>query len=497
MLESRELPERVRLPDGRTEPFAPERIARSLFEAAARVGVVDAFLARELTESSLHFLSQVADGREVTIDQIVEVVSKAVRELGQPAIAHEYENRPTRTELPRPSTITSPPELQAGVAPLEAVHFVARERLTRVSLERVYPSDLVSAHQEGLIRLTDLDHPFELDGLVQSSFGWSECRLARLLSARLIAIDGPEHDLDASTNVEQLARSWSEAAESFGVHALINLNSSAPARLLEATGPLFSNDSPSKPTSYHQALSLARAIDAPNLTVIWHLSEVDFVDSARQTDLATVVLCSPSIEFAFDRPRGSVVLGPGLDRNTPATLTTVGINLSQLLQQLGGPPVDPERFLSKVASLTRFAKTAGHVRQDFLRRHGRAPLQEAFLLDRARLVLVPMGLDLVASATDRPPQELARDILRTIRSAAETDRPRTMPVRVDSPAGNWGGIPLPAPSTGRNAIRAASSLHHAAGGGRLELQSVADPAEAIGLLKLALDGHISRLRFVR
>ena len=33
-----DLPESVRLPDGRTEPFEPERIARSLFAAGERTG---------------------------------------------------------------------------------------------------------------------------------------------------------------------------------------------------------------------------------------------------------------------------------------------------------------------------------------------------------------------------------------------------------------------------------------------------------------------------
>jgi hypothetical protein len=51
------LPETVHLPDGRAEPFEPERISRSLFAAGERLGRPDAFLARELTEGVLHFLA--------------------------------------------------------------------------------------------------------------------------------------------------------------------------------------------------------------------------------------------------------------------------------------------------------------------------------------------------------------------------------------------------------------------------------------------------------
>jgi len=98
---------------------------------------------------------------------------------------------------------------------------------------------------------------------------------------------------------------------------------------------------------------------------------------------------------------------------------------------LGGPPVSSELFFMKLASLTRFAKTAGHAKQDFLRKHGRPELREAFLLDRARLVLIPDGLEEVATMTELPPAEFVREIPRAMKLAAEQDRPRMLPVRIE------------------------------------------------------------------
>ena len=87
-----------------------------------------------------------------------------------------------------------------------------------------------------------------------------------------------------------------------------------------------------------------------------------------------------------------------MDRLHPAALLTVGLNLPRLADQ-PGVDGDPARFLKKLGSLTRLAFSAATQKRDFLRRRvtapGEPPVTSGFLLDRARLVAAPVGLDAV------------------------------------------------------------------------------------------------------
>ena len=82
--------------DGRLVPFEADRISRALFAAAESLGRPDAFLARELTDSILHFLRTEACEATPTTAQIAELVVKVVRELGQPALAKAFAEAQTR-----------------------------------------------------------------------------------------------------------------------------------------------------------------------------------------------------------------------------------------------------------------------------------------------------------------------------------------------------------------------------------------------------------------
>src|SRR5439155_3139579 len=95
-----------------------------------------------------------------------------------------------------------------------------------------------------------------------------------------------------------------------------------------------------------------------------------------------------------DRPRRSVALAEGLDRQHPAVLLTVGLHLPRLLEQ-AETRIDPPRVLRKLDSLARLALSAATQKRDFLRRHstGRPNGHRGFVLDRARLVAVPVGLE--------------------------------------------------------------------------------------------------------
>lgn len=375
----------VRRPDGTTQPFEPERITRRLFAATVAVGKADAFLARELTEGVVHFLT--AEGEPLTTEAIAEMTSKVVRELGRPDIARAYAAR------------------QAGPAVADP-------------LSAIYPPDLVSAHREGLIHIHDEElRPTLAGGVVELPRGRivSALREAERWIGETIAVDGPEWDLAAEAgSVDELADTWAAELEAaVRVAVIVNLNSATPPRRAGGgSGPLF--DSPSADPERRRGIALALASRLGH-RVQWHVE----TPGEAPAKVVSVII---------DRPRHPVELGPGLDRDGPPTLLRVGVNLARLAELIGTPPVDAEKLLTKAASLARFAKTAAHAKQDWLRRHGPPSVREAFRLDRARWVMVPEGLE--ALATDQSSADMARQLAKTLLHAAEADRPRAMGVRL-------------------------------------------------------------------
>ena len=505
-------PELVRLPAGGTEPFEPERIARSLFAAAERIGAADPFLARELTEGVVHFLAAECDGRPATPTQIAEVVAKVIRELGHPALAKAFEERP-REVSPSPNLPATPrpsPKLPAWLDPSSPDDRVRRaaaaERLTELSIAEIYPRDLVSAHHEGLIRLTGLDAPLEIAGTVYRTSDDNVphiIRAHRSIAGGFLAFDCPEYEFSLREKTPEMMDFISDvvdATRETGFKTVLNLNCGSPPRgYEELTGPLFGLTAAESPSNLRAKMAEELLFFGEEGRSFWHVAASDFdATPSRLNRPIELSLSGRAIEFVFDRPKQPVVLGPGLDRKTPATLCLVGVNFGRLVEQMGGGPVDPDVFLRKVGSLGRFAKTAGHVKQDFLRKYGRDSLREGFLLERARIVVVPTGLEIAATSCSRPAIEFGRQILQTLRIALESDRPRAMPVRVDSPVDDGGGIsPIDPAATPKQQVRVASAWHAAAGGGcaTIALPS-ADPAVALEILKSAWQGDVVRLRFV-
>src|SRR5207344_825569 len=96
--------------------------------------------------------------------------------------------------------------------------------------------------------------------------------------------------------------------------------------------------------------------------------------------------------FTFDRPKRPIALGPGLDRGREATLLDVSLHLPHFAGMIGR---DAPLFLAKLPSLARMAVRATVQKREFLRRLGGASpsLAQGFLLERARLVVVPVGLE--------------------------------------------------------------------------------------------------------
>src|SRR5215831_11774436 len=91
--------------DGRLVPFEADKISRALFAATESLGRPDAFLARELTDGVVHFLTSESEGAVPTTAQVAELTAKVVRELGQPALAQAFADgaRRRRAAGPQPA----------------------------------------------------------------------------------------------------------------------------------------------------------------------------------------------------------------------------------------------------------------------------------------------------------------------------------------------------------------------------------------------------------
>src|SRR6266404_5405795 len=76
--------------DGQIVPFEADKISRALFAVTEALGRPDAFLARELADGVVHFLTEENSGAAPTTAEIAELVIKIVRELGQPALAEAF-----------------------------------------------------------------------------------------------------------------------------------------------------------------------------------------------------------------------------------------------------------------------------------------------------------------------------------------------------------------------------------------------------------------------
>jgi hypothetical protein len=258
----------------------------------------------------------------------------------------------------------------------------------------------------------------------------------------------------------------------------------------------------------------------------WHLSERDLAPEAagRLLRLARWALASPCLAFTFDRPRQAVGLAEGLDRRHGAVLLTVGLHLLRLAK-LPGLGSDPELFLQKLGSLTRLALSAAAQKRNFLRRQdrGRGALTRGFLLDRARLVVTPVGLEetvrtLTGSGlcTHRGALDLARKIIQRLRDVLRQEGPvYQLDACVDggagffldqdsdgSPSGVAGLTPWDMTAPLRQQVRAASSLHGAADMGTAAILVPEDrplaAEEVADLLRFAgRQTDVVRLRFVR
>jgi hypothetical protein len=419
--------------DGQLVPFDADKVSQSLFAATENLGEPNAFLARELTDSILHFLKAEADNTIPTTTQVADLVVKVVRELGQPALAQRFaefgRNRQWPERVGPAVKASSPPGparpwedktgpgvsemgrwIAAGPAPAELVRRAGRSALREFSLREVFSRDLVAAQAEGLLTITGLEEPLELAHHVLGPFDWHKeiveaFEEARLVAGQAVAIDGPEYG-EAASDVARLARQVVIGLRTTGLRAVINLNCLTPPAWANelAEGPLFL--APHLPPPESRAGHAEALLDQwtrPEfnqlIRIDWHLADHDFSAGNEQRLLVKVArraVDSPALAFVFDRSRRPVALAEGLDRHHPGALLIVGLHLPQLMHRLGLAG-QPERFVPRIASLARLAVSAGMQKRDFLRRHSatRTELSRAFLQDRSRLIIVPVGLEAV------------------------------------------------------------------------------------------------------
>jgi hypothetical protein len=403
--------------------------------------------------------------------------------------------------------------------------------LREYSLRQVFARDLVAAQGDGLLTLTGLESPMELAGCVLGPTGAGPLEAvlqARSLAGMFVVVDGPEHLLaqvsrgDAA--VADYGRELLLGLRAAGLGAVVNLNCAAPPRWADdlAEGPLFAGQRQSPASTYLVNLTDAlferlRPSDSSCgvLRIDWHLAERDFLtgSEARLLRVARRALESGGLAFVFDRPRRPIALAEGIDRRHPAVLLTVGLHLPRLAEQ-PGLRGDPARFVQKLGSLARLALSAAVQKREFLRQH-RPDTTRGFLLERARLVAAPVGLEHVVRAfvgrglcEGKPALDLARQIVQRLHEVLRADgRACLLETCLDAPPLGFGLTEEAAGLTAWDAeaemkqqLRTAGLLHATAemGTAAVFLPDGATPEQLADWLRMAWQqtdlGRVSLLR---
>jgi hypothetical protein len=493
----------VRESDGTLVPFDPDAISRALFAAGESLGRPDAFLARELADGVVHFLASESDESTLSTAQVAETVVKVVRELGHPALAQTLadgflararQGRSTDA-LPRKR---EPSKLVIPFAPDATRGGLTAACMSAYALEAVFARDLAAAHRGGLLTLEGLEEPFRLAACVlEPAVSVLEAvEEARRQTSGYVVIDGPEYALASRPEaVSAYARELRAALRCADASAVVNLNCTTASSSADEVvfGPLFEGRGPPAAASRLEAVadSLLDELSPPAtgaaspVRVDWHLGEGDFRPEAesRLVGMVRRAIDGAPLAFTFDRPRQPITLAAGLDRQNPAVLLMVQLHLPMLAVQVSGHADAPARFLHALGTLARLALSAGVQKREFLRRRsaGRPELARGFLLDRARLIVAPVGLHaVVATLLGQSPQdspealELARRIVERLRDVVSEDaRTRHLEVGLDGSLLDCGPkaiTPALKPADVETQLRVAAALHAAAPLGSFSLQ---------------------------
>jgi hypothetical protein len=444
--------ESILLPDGDRIAFEPEGVSRDLFSAMERLGSPDSFRARELTDAVLFFLSQTGE-RELPLEELNDLIEKVVRELGHPELASEFRTPPSKPQpkaKPRSEARDPFRQLLEAKAPSRVMNRLAvQTALQNYSNEFVYPRDLLSAAEQGLIVLTDRAAPLEMTAttvhLKNGSTLFDLIREAQEVASDRVTLFGIE-SLDLPP--EQTARELALLSEWGEIALEVHLNHHEQPD--PATG-LFADASPVESPRERSRDWLRAFISHQPRLIHWHLQPDEPDD-----ELTSLLLANPGIEIHLPAPRQEGV--------PLSVLTSVGMNLLILWRQLG-EPTDLELYLKKLGSLARLAKSVGFIRRKFLRKQAREATLRGFRLERAVLQVFLLGLeevtDAFAGAVVGSPSkrvELQMKLLQTIRQALESDRPGSLETHLETNQ-QFDREPMTLPQQ----IRLGSQLQHATG----------------------------------
>lgn len=521
-----DLPSWVCRSDGKVVPFDPDRISQAIFLATEVLQQPNAFLARELADGVLHFVAQEHGNGTPTTDQISELIVKVLRELGQAALAHAYEQSRT---LRGGQTAQSVEKTQTVTLPLEpdkTPEQFTDECRRLFSRHRLFSRDLMAAQDEGFLSLAGLEHPAELAGGVISWTGSEEgsSLLATILESRrrfggFIVLDSLEHAVVRLGSSPRLIRGLVDQIQqglvATGLKAIVNLNAAEapPWAQLSGQGPLFQT-ADTLPDAANSDLDAVRRnlfdvlmehFSGDDLVrVDWHLGPCDFQQNDTGLTRVLQAACQGRpVSFVFDRPGAAPALAEGVDRRHPALLQVAGLHLTRLAD-MDGVDGDIEHLLVKLLHLAQMAMSAAVQKRRFLRemteRRGSQAedLRRGFFLDRARLSVVPVGLPAVVrrfadqGLTGKQGLSVARQILERLgQCLRQAGRGVNLDGVLDSP---WWTKPLPGggpffsqphltgltsadfSASAEDQLRAAGSLHQFAGGGTATLLLPADLA---------------------
>ncbi len=382
------LPSWVLVQDGSREPFDAERISQALFAATEDVRQPDAFLARELTDGVLHFLSQETDGDTIASEALAETVAKIVRELGQPVLAKIFEQRQGRTTI----LPTMQAKLTIFAEPSDGPNLLKHRFWEAVSIQNVYGRDLESAQKQGLLTLAGLAYPGLLEAVPADVRGldgnpWAIVAEARKQSGEALILSGLEWAW-AGANEREI-RAWLSQLDQ-GLAAL-----DRRAEVLLGIAPAWSKSLGSGPL----------------------FGSAEVLEPLADEALQRLLEGLPRVVVRVDSKHSA----PRLGRST--------IHLAGMLLQTAAEQV--ERFLEKLPSLISLGVSAGARKRKYLRRHAEH-LARGFQLDRAEWTIGVTGLDASVRtflhqgvADSRASREFGQRVEKVLRDALEREARQT------------------------------------------------------------------------
>lgn len=464
----------IRKRDGRLVPFEADRVTQTLFALTERLDQPDAFLARELTDSILHFLREQESDQSLSTQQLMGWMQHVLRELGQQRLATELGRYASEQSSKQTEMAASPKPTDNGVRPWfpltpqahhptdwSAMRQQHPDLVSRMTLERVFSRHLQSAHAEGLLELHDLDCPIELISHVHRlTPGWGALEWLQALRrfvGKTIILDAFEEDLLLAGHSESSAATWLDelvwACHLTGLHIVLHLNVGHPPLWAEsARGPLFQRATQKllfDDERYHLRQTvldrIARQPEAwPYVQIAWHVPVVENgIEQpwpAEWMYLARLAIQGLPLRLIFERPKCSIPLSDGVDRRWPTRLQHVSLRLDRLWQRQR-QALSPTAFTGKVLSLARMSVSAGPCKRERLRQlpaYDRPP----FWIDKAHVHLTLTGMEQLlelqgvpcserASARTAWMQTLAR---RLIPAMAEESRFASMPIWIEAEA---------------------------------------------------------------